>query len=418
VQTFLAANNLVIETDETQWLLKSNTPLETGHGSPELDPLLVHADADGLTYHVTFARARRLPEAGLKPYQIEMVIVGWENSVWQLGVLLAPHLASQRGGRWCGIAKWADATASQPMQAETARHAGEMLAYALQKPFQFVPAAINAGAAPAAEHNAPVSGATTYTAGPVTATRSLLTPANRETTARDNLEVALPSLPDVPPLNLPLTSGGWTLSEINIGLRWQRSAAWRRGMLVRGVFFALLALVFAYLAFGELRSAFAPVQPEWLPILGIIVMILMLVQALLRFAALWTTGSIEFDRRNRLVRVIRRPTGVLRQIPFEKIAYVLVSEQPIRRTRIGSLGESAEVERFTAEAWIHLKRDKGDYLPVAYLPEIDGRRVVPTGIARLPRLLLTEHMTDCAAFRAAIGMAAMIEVPAYLEDKR
>jgi len=391
VQSIPAANNLNIEADEFTWRLTNNdaTPL-------------VEANGDGIFYPTAFARARKLPEAGLRLADIEMIIVGWEEKVWQLGLLLTVEAAQGRGGRWCGIVRWQDETASR--EAYSARTAGQLLAGVTGKPYQFVQPPVFE-----AEETMPVL---------VVQRRPLDTsPTDATLTIPALPQAPLLRLPDVAPLTLPLTVGDWSLREMKTGLSWTRSQRWRRETLLRGLFFVVLTAAFAYLTIGGLTTNFASVQPEWLPYVGLVVMILMALNALYRFGTLFAAGRVEFDRRNRMVRVFRRASGVVKQFPFEKIEYLLVSTMLMRHRKVATLG-TGYVEQIALEGWLHLMRQKGDFMQVAHVTQAEGRAIrVPEIEPTNSRVPLDTSQFDTPLHQAARAIADLIEVPAYVEER-
>lgn len=368
MQSFPAANNLQIEADNYSWRL-------TAQSAPGV--ALVEAQSSGVTYLPAFARARRIPESGLAPEQIESVIVGWEADWWQLGFVFDGALEMERG-RWCGVARWYDPTAAEGL--EIAHTAGRLLAESIRRPFQFFPPA----------------------------------PKFTEDTVVVEQNQPRARLENVADLPLPIQVGEWMLTENRVGLAWERSAAWQRGILIQAVFFGGLALLILLLAAGGLRSLFAPVQPEWLPLAGILVTIAILIRAAYCVGLLITRGSLEFDERNRLIRVVRRPTGVIRQIPFEKIEYLLVSDvlsqhKPSRALPIG------REEIIAGETWIHLRRQQGDFLQVAYIPMMDGRAAFDPRQHPGERHPLDIHHVESPAHHAALRISRMMNVPAWEE---
>jgi hypothetical protein len=165
-----------------------------------------------------------------------------------------------------------------------------------------------------------------------------------------------------------------------------------------------------------LRSSFAPVQPEWLPLAGFVVALAMLIRAAYCALLLLRRSSLEFDERNRLIRVIRQPVGVLRQIPFEKIEYLLISDALSQRKPVRRLTESGGTEELIGgETWIHLRRQQGDFLEVAYIPIMDGRAAFDPDQPSGERQALDPERVNTPAHQAAYTLAQMMNIPAYHE---
>ncbi len=395
MQTFSAANNLTIEADNGLWRLFNRQ-------STESVPL-VEATRSGLTYQAAFARARNLPEGMLAAPLIDRVIVGWavEDKSWHLGLLLTADYAQERGGRWCGLLRWFDAEAQ--LEGTTAEASGKALAEALDKPFRFVPAELP-------------------TLEPVDPMLQVPDVVDAIGTTVDANAESLVTLPDVQRLSPPIAIGEWALTEGRNGLNWERSRAWRLETLSRTVFFGVLAIIFGLLAAGELRTNYASVQPDWLPLVGVIVAVLMALNALYHLAALLLTSAVQFDRRNRMIRFVRRPMGVTKQVPFEKVDYVLVSHAISRREPLKINGVSANglngaavLERIYSEVWIHVARDKGDFLEVGHLTQTEGRAVhMEASSVRRP---LDTDQVDTPGHQAAHLLAEVMEVQVFVEDR-
>lgn len=396
MQTIRATPPLQIDADEFSWRLINIQYPQTP---------LVEATSDGLQYVSAMSRARRLPEGGLPVNDVEMVIVGWEAGVWQLGLLLAAEVAQVRGGRWCGLARWADESGTTEQYA--ARTAGQLLSGVLGKPYQFV--------APELNHE---DDQLAFAPAPIDPAQTMIT----ETPSEPIIPTPRPILAQPTQRTFPLTSGEWSLNEMRLGLRWEHSKAWRRDMLIRTVFFSALTAIFVFLSVGGIVSPYAPVQPEWLPIVGIGVTILMGLNTLYNLGALWMTNSVEFDTRSRMIRVIRRPSGVVRQIPFEKVEYILLSQAILRRDPFKN---DPSTEKISAEVWLHIRRPKGDFLQIGHVSQADGqalRSLLPTpagrgtltGVGRYP---LHVDQIDTPTHHAAAWIGRVMEVPVYVEDR-
>ncbi len=393
MQTIPAANNLYIQTDHGVWRLF------TGQQIGQNTLPLIEASNHGLVYQEAFARARNLRASPLPGNLIEMVIVGWaaEDASWHLGVLFAPDYARERGSRWCGLVRWPDQSAM--IDSETARLSGEALAETLGKPFRFVQ--------PEPAAAAPVFANLDDEAE---ATRRIQ-PVSSETFATP---AVIAELPDVARLAPPITIGEWTLTEGHGGLIWQHSRAWRVETLGRMIVFGALAMLFGLLSAGELRTNFASVQPEWLPIVGLIVTVIMAANALFQAAGLLLTHSVEFDRHRRVIRFVRRPRGVIKQVPFEKVENLLITHTNLKRVPVRSAESASTFDQIAAEVWLHITRDKGDFWEIGHVGQVEGRAVrMP---AHMPRHPLHLGEIDTPAHQAAVLLAETMEVPVLSEN--
>lgn len=124
----LAADNHRIKTKNGKWRLAYN------------DRPLAEGSDKGFRYSGRFGSTRRLPEGGII-YQsdIRQVVLGWQatDESWHLGLIVAPHLAEQRGSRWCEVVHWPDPdiTVFQDLAQTTGQH----LAQSIGVPFYVIP---------------------------------------------------------------------------------------------------------------------------------------------------------------------------------------------------------------------------------------------------------------------------------------
>ncbi len=379
--TILAANNLTIDTDERNWRL---------YNGRDLQPI-VSADADGLMYQPAFASARRLPADRLTAQNIAMVVVGWavEDTSWHLGVLVTPEIAQSRGGRWCGLARWSD------NQGADAQQAGQALAAMLNKPLRYVP--------PVERAVLPEPAFSDEVTRPVAVPE---TPAVEAPTA----------LPSVPLMPLPISLGEWILEADLQGLLWRRSQAWRTRGLIYTVLSIVLAVVFGLLSLGARLSIYAPVQPDWLPLVGLGIAVVMLLVGISQLLTLLRATSVLIDNRQRIVRVMRRPHRTIIQSPYEGLEYVLVSHMLTRREGNNrAKTEVIEYDRIWPEVWIHLYSPRRGFIPVCYISLTEGR--MQAGLSFEERRLLRLTEIDTPAHHAAMHMAEMIGIPAYVEER-
>ncbi|MEP7286162.1 MAG: hypothetical protein ABI947_10385 [Chloroflexota bacterium] len=414
--TIAAANNLTIQAENTMWSLLN--------GTGETPVPIVQATPHGLQYRPSFGTARRLPSDGrLSSDQITTVVVGWavEDSSWHLGLMLTAELAQSRGGRWCGLARWsADGD-------ENATLAGELLADMLDKPFRRVaptpsptvhepPVQISPILAQSAQSDS-LQDTVVYSPSPLTTT-AVAQPG-------DLTEPIVVQEPIEPPplMPLPLTMGEWTMSEDDEDLLWERSRGWRNKTLLNAAFFAVLTLIFGTLSVGARLSLYAPVQPEWLPYVGLALTALMIILFLGQVSLLLRATSVVIDNQQRLVRVVRgyRPGTrkvrmTLAQAPYEGIDYVLVSHV-MSRQESGTAREPGlpSYDRIWPEVWIHLYSPRRGFINVCYISQTEGRML--SGLSFSVRRSLNLAEIDTPAHHAAVYMAEKIGIPAYVETR-
>lgn len=315
-----------------------------------------------------------------------MVVVGWavEDSSWHLGVMVTPELAQTRGGRWCGLARWINA------EGDNAREAGEALASVLHKPFRLVPPT---------ENEQP-----TVSAAPIVS---------------DDTVMSAPVLPEpepVPLMPLPINLGEWVLEQEDEDYVCEHSKAWRNRALFNVVFFIVLTIVFAGLSIGSYFSPFAPVQPWWLPLVGFVLTILLVLLVIRQIIMLVRATTLVIDNHERIVRVTRghqagknKSGRTLLMSPFEGIEYVLVSHVQSRRE------SAAPYDRIWLEVWIHLYSPRRGFISVCYVSESQGR--ARTGLTFDARRPLDLHEVDTPAHHAASYLAEDMGIPAYIEGR-
>lgn len=327
--TIPAAYNLTIEIGPHTWRL-INGARPSGDSAA-----LVEATAEGLRYSLAFARARRLPPHGqLTAPDIARIVVGWapETQSWHLGLLLAAPDSSQTRWRWCGLASW---RGTQAEHEANARRAAQALARLLDRPLHVVPPPHRAQE-PAAPAVSPVRA-----------------PARAEPALRA----------------LPLQFEEWSFVTRKDGLVWRRRSGWIVGMFVRAIGLTLIALVFLLLGLGTLTSGLAQVNPTWLPWLGLLVALALLGTALRALWRMVTATDVLLDTARQEVRARGRFSGKVRwRVPFERVAYVLLSQTPPRPQ--GRKGKDGPM-RVTQEMWIHLA-DGERFWPVVALGQVEG----------------------------------------------
>ncbi len=104
------------------------------------------------------------------------------------------------------------------------------------------------------------------------------------------------------PIELPLEVGEWRLRPIDIGLQWEHRAVWSAGTFARIFFRIALGIVFVSLGVLTLQSPYAPVQPAFLPYLGLVIGVALILDVLRFVLHLMRTEVVVVDRREREVR--------------------------------------------------------------------------------------------------------------------
>jgi hypothetical protein len=371
--TIAAANNVNITLENGEWSLTTGStaaPTTPTIGGTDTSPL-VRATKSGLSYTAPFASARRLPITGLPIADISMVVLGWayEDNAWHLGVLLTPRAAEERGGRWCGLARWD--TASE----DEARSASSALADVLGVSYHVVPPPTQRG------------------------DLGVLTAPAESTPAE-------PSAPPIPLMPLPIVTGEWELRELpnESGAQWQRTSAWRKDSYLRVAFLFILAPIFAMLSIGSLLTPFAPVQPSALPFVGLALAAILLLLSLSQLFGVLRSPVFIVDTRQKMVRHTSGKRTVM-QVPFEGVEYVLTSHVTNRRT--------PKTGQILAEAWVHLHSPRRGFLPVVYVHSLEGKSDAPI----LERTDLDLHLVNTPLHHAAQIVADMIGVPAFVEER-
>lgn len=247
-----AAGNLTIEMNDERWRLLANG--ESG------ERVLVEAmTGRSLRYVPRFAQTRRLPGEGILPTsQVRRVILGWspQDEAWHLGLLLGPELAEVRGSRWCEVASWPDP--QREMFAAPARRAGESLALVMQRPFYVVPTS---------------------------------EPGTRATAPR-------------PMPALPLAFDQWTFEQAGQGnMQLVRDKRWSRERVRRAIWYLFWVVVYIGLSALSLTSPIAPPNPAFLPLLGLLTAVILVVLAARSlYQALMTPNCIVIDPLRRHIR--------------------------------------------------------------------------------------------------------------------
>ena len=374
--------------------------------------VIVEASAAGLGYQSNFARARNLPDNLLAANLIETIVVGWErkDGCWYLGLLLIADLADARGSRWCGLARWSDPTGL--LEFQSAEIAGRALADTLRRPFRLVTEQLRTdSSAVDADENDDLA----YDSDGRLRSDLASDTAQPDTLSGDDELLATHKLTGIVQSDPPILMGDWVLAENENGLIWKRSRSWRSGMMVRVTFFLGLALLFVVLSIGGLSSIFAPVQPDWLPLVGLVVAAVLAINAILHLVRLFNAEKVEFDQRLQMVRWQHPSKGVIRQVPFEKVQYILISHTVLRAEPLKGTTPSAAFVQLNLEIWLHVARDIGDFVEFGHVAPVDGRGVHHT--ERQPRQPLDLSEIDTPVHHAAQLIATAVNVPSFVEQR-
>jgi hypothetical protein len=379
----VAANNLTIQFDSARWSLYN--------GRSDEDSAIISISAEGLSYKPIFATARRLPPEGfLAANQVAMVVVGWavEDLSWHLGILLSPEMAQSRGGRWCGLARWED------QDGDLAEQAGQSLAAILSIPFQVVP-----------PPDRPIISETPIRHGDTAITFTQANAAGRD----------LPAAQPIAVMSLPIDMGDWLLREEEPELILAHPKTWYRALLTRILFFLILVPIFGLLSAGALLSPYAPAQPEWLPLAGLGISLLLLIGLFLQFRIYFRGPITIIDRRARLLRQVTR-TGrrILVQSPFEGLQSVLVSHVINRRKAQGSNGFES-IYAFSGEVWIHAYSPRRGFIELCHVTDIEGQMRGNVTFDSNHPLDLTE--INSPVHHAAVVLAREMGIPVYAETR-
>jgi len=273
-----AAENHIIQLLDDRWrLLYQERPT-------------AEAMSSGLRYGNRFGTSRKLPgEKHIAPSDIQQVILGWQQTdeAWHLGLILAPHIAQERGSRWCELVYWPDPDIH--VFQELGQETGEHLASVLGVPFR------------------------------------LITPRPREAQA-----------PVRPLPELPLKFGLWTMEYASSDKRRfviKRSQRWEMRQTGRILWYGLWMLVYLVLSlltiFSDLALPNAGTllpDPHWLPYMGLATVVLLLG---LIIATLFTTvrkpNSVFIDGVRGTVSAWKNRRMVW-QVPTNEIQSIYVSE--------------------------------------------------------------------------------------------
>jgi hypothetical protein len=426
-ETFRAAHNLTIQYDSSSWRLYNGAqaPAHQRDQANSMMALFV-AQPNGITCMPAFAQARKLPKGGqLDPADIARVVVGWapESRNWHLGVLLAAQPESGFKPHWCGLASWPSGPANESY--DQARLAGLALARMIRRPFHLVPAP---------EPVPPMSGDTQ----PIQVTRQMYAVDAAHTVAQAGSRSALQSAARSPEqvisapapkirLNAPpFEFEDWVMQETSWGFAWRRRARWALSAVVRAVGYAVLAVLFVLLGIGTQTRGLAAVDPVLLPWVGIEVAVLpwigiavAVMLAGLAIRAVWAIlvmTNVAVDMTRKEVRCQRRFGGQQRwRVPFDEIAYVLVSQTPIR---LEGRDDTTQTVNTSQDVWLHIY-DGAQFWTVAELGRVEGRCWAWEHVRRTYRTKGRRHLKlalyDTPAHHAACVLANAMGLDVWLD---
>jgi hypothetical protein len=414
-KTFRAAHNLTIQHDGSSWRLYNGAQApDLSNNQPGGLIALFEAQLEHITCLPAFAKARKLPNSGqLVPADIARVVVGWapESKNWHLGILLAAKPENNFQQHWCSLASWPSGPSNESY--DQARLAGLALARVIKRPFQLVPAP---------EPVPPMSGETQ----PITRTQEMrvIKAVSSGQSAATTVEPAVPPaaqpaiepVPEVLPHKPPFEFEEWTMQETGRGFVWLRRGRWLVGAVMRAAGYVVLALLFLLLGIGTQTRGLAAVEPFWLPWLGLAVAVLLVGLA---FRAIWSVMMVTdvlVDMTRREVRCQRRFFGQpVWRASFDQIAYVLVSQTPIRPE---GRSQPSEPMNTAQNVWLHIY-DGDRFLPVAELGQVEGRchawERVRQSYKTRGRRRLTLAFYDTPAHHAAWVMAGAMQVDVWLD---
>ncbi|MBN2470379.1 MAG: hypothetical protein JXN59_06625 [Anaerolineae bacterium] len=406
MKTIKVSDGLAIKIDQDEWRLIIDRS----------DGLTLFSAAAGQTawsYRPEFARMRGLPsEGGLPVDMVEEVVLGWssDDSAWHLGLLLAPELAAERGGRWCQVARWSTMTA--PVERGVVEEAGRTLADILGKRLRIVGPRLAPGpAVKGALLEAPETGMYSQAAPSTSAPGVSKTPA---------------------PIRLPLELGDWRLREIDLGLQLEHEGVWSLKTLWNIVGRGGLAALFIVISALTLRSDYAPVQPDFLPYAGLLLGAILAAATLGYVLRLLRTEVVVIDAEERQVRRhLDLTSDVLASYEFDEIAAV-VATQIAQGGR--QRGENGAPDKMAHEGWLHLlleaprmeigkARDykpEDAYIAIGYINLTEGEVVeghLKEGRKVRELLPLSRAEATTNVLRAAALIAEVVGVQAYIDQR-
>ncbi len=233
------------------------------------------------------------------------------------------------------------------------------------------------------------------------------------------------------PIELPLHLGGWTLRPISGGLQWAHTGVWSLGTIWRIMFRVAVGILFMVLSVFTLQSPYAAVQPEWLPVLGIVIGVGLIVGGLTLTMSLLRTEAVVIDTDKRQIRRhLDLTSDVVDVYGFDEIQAVVVTQVAQQKQR----GRNGQPDTMTHEAWLHLllheaHQERGKhrrlkpqdaYVTIGHIDVIDGE-ITPEHFKdksrrRMPQPLSPEVATTPAQ-KAALVLAQSIGAEAYIDQR-
>lgn len=350
--TIHATHDLTIEHNDRVWRLVNGAARPD---TPDQRTSLVDADATHILCAPAFAQARKLPHAALSPDDIARVVVGWapEHHRWHLGLLLAAQPDTDYKTRWCGLASWPSGAPDAHLA--DAQTAGQALARVINRPFHLIPA--KAAPVPEKDDTQPIQG-----------TRPIQSPQAAQVMPPETAPVAVSQPEPVARQQPPFTINTWTMHATRRGYVLRRRGKWVLGALGKALGFVALVVLYLVLGVGTLTSSLASVNPGWLPALGLAVAIVLVLLALRQLWLVLNVTDMIIDTNRREVCARQRFTGRTRwRLPFDRVAYVLVSQTPARAQNTKRADETTIVQ----DIWLHLS-DGTRFYQLAAIDEVEG----------------------------------------------
>jgi hypothetical protein len=411
-----AANNLEVRLGPNNWKLVS-TELET-------PTTLVEASSEGFSVHPVFVKARRLPGATLSPAQVSRVVLGWapESQAWRLGLLLQDATATPMDTtqlQWCELAAWPED--GQESQLHNTKMVAQALARLVGRPFQIVEPETPSRISSLRQKTQTVislrDSEETYPVGEE-AMIAQQAPSNNNTTGSNSAPAAakIEAYPAIREVALPIRFGDWKLMRSAQGMAWRRTSMWWLVHWGRMVLFGALSALFLILGIGTRVSGLAEVEPTWLPIMGLVIGIFLLLSIVQMSWQLLNASGVTIDTHHG--EIYKRGfvfPFINWRIPFNQIDFVLVTQTPARAQ---GRRRRTDAMRIAADVWLHVYDGKQFYL-LADLERVEGKSVdwetvrshTHTMVRR--RLHLTQY--DTPAHHAALKIAEAVGAPVYLD---
>lgn len=351
-----AAGNILMDIDPGRWRLIDNGGLE--------EEILAEAAAGhSLQYSETFGTTRRLPGRGsISVELIRQVVLGWstEDESWHLGLLLGQELAEARSSRWCALAYWPDPETTQFV--DIAQNAGKALANTLSIPFNYIPAQ----------------------------PKELDSP---------------PPLPE-----LPLSFGDWVLNSVNANtLEFQLRSDWSRGLILRALWYGVLAVAYTILAVATLTSPIAQPRPEILGYLGLVVAVLLI--GIVVYTLLQTTRTVRVIQIDSFYKSIRGLNGEnpLWNYAGKELTGVYV-------TQVADSGSRRRAKAAVAHGEINLQLYNGKFFKLVQHEQIDEAEPIwaelMDGVSEL-----TPDTAHSNLQNAALHIARALDLPVYYDHR-